>query len=453
MHVYACVCHCREEFGNIFTFQITVTDSGGNEDKALVTIDIVDINDNTPQIQETPEELFITIPENHPVGRIIARITAVDSDLGSNAEFSFMMQGGAGYFEIGGNSGVVKLVASLQALEPPQIFPLTVYAIDRGSLNSSITFQVNLTYSNDHPPIFDPAFYFGSVMECADDGTDIMPMITISATDDDSNAMVSYYINSTDDIGRLFRLDDRGGVADILTQSSGKYDRETADILRFVVFATDNTLGTGDDSAHVTITVTDCNDNNPIFTQELYEVDVYEGTVSGSTVIQVHTNDADINENGEVRYSVDSVAPPSLTDVFGVDPESGGIVTNLDITNEYTGTSSCSSLTEQSNNITLRIKATDQATEQPQLSNYTDVFIRLLDRNSEAPSFIPSNFYSFSISENVENVDIGTVQATDECDQDSVVTYVLVQGDDSEPFEIDERTVIHNYSIVTHGCE
>lgn len=426
--------------GDIFTFQITVTDSGGNEDTALVNISIHDVNDNAPQIQETPEELFITIPENHPVGSTLAIITAVDIDQGTNADYIYVMEGGAGHFEIGIHSGVVQLVTSLQDLEPPKMFPLKVYARDTGGLNTTITFLVNLTYSNDHPPIFNPSIYFGSIPECVDDGSDINPVITIRATDADSNAVVTYYIESTD-IGGLFRLDDRGGVADILTHGSGVYDRETAPTLRFAVFATDGILGTSDDFANVTITVTDCNDNNPIFTQELYEVDVYEGTVRGSTVIQVHTNDADIDENKDVRYTVDSVDPPSLTSVFIVDPVSGGIVTNIDITNQYTGSSTCSSLTEQSNNISLVVKATDQATQQARLSNYTTVFIRLLDRNSHAPSFIPSNFYSFSVSENVEDIDIGRVEATDECDQNSVVTYVLVTGGDTSPFEINQATV------------
>ena len=425
----------------MFTFQITVTDTAGNKDDAIVTIAIIDINDKPPVIQETPQALFITIPENHPVDSTIATITAVDEDLDTNADFTFAMQGGAGYFEINLNTGVVKLVSSLQALEPPRMFPLTVYAIDTGGLNTSVTFMANLTFSNDHPPIFQPSIYFGSVLECADDGTDITPVITVSATDADSNSMVRYYINSSS-VGALFQMDDRGGVADILTNGEGVYDRETADTLVFTVFATDGIVGTDDDVATVTITLTDCNDNHPIFTQDLYDIDVHEGTVQGTTVIQVHTNDADINENAEVRYRIDSVDPPSLSGVFTVDEVSGGIVASTDITNDYTGTSGCSQLAVQpSNNITLRIEATDQATQQTRLSNYTTVFIRLLDRNSEAPSFIPSSFYSFSISENIEDVIVGMVEATDECDLNSVVTYVLVDGEDSAPFAIISSSV------------
>ena len=433
----------REEFGEVFTFQMTVTDTAGNEDSALVTVNVQDINDNPPEIQETPEELFITIPENHPVGSTLRTITAMDKDLGTNADFIFTMEGGAGFFDIDIETGVVELVASLRDLEPPVMFPLTVYAIDTGGLSDEVTFRVNLTFSNDHPPIFESIGYSGSILECVTDGSDVTPVITIRATDDDSNSNVRYYIESSS-TGKLFQLDHRGEGADILTNGSGLYDRETAEVIQFTVYATDGVVGTDDDSATVTISVNDCNDNHPIFTQDFYEVDVFEGTTRGTTIIQVHTNDADIGENEEVRFSVTAVEPASLTDVFVVDPDTGGIVTNLDITNQYTGTSTCSSLTEQSNNITLTIMATDQATQQPQLSNYTTVFIRLLDRNSEAPSFVPTNFYSFSVPENVDDAIVGVVEAVDECDQNSVVTYVLVSGEDSAPFEIDPVTVRNN---------
>ena len=430
----------REVSGNVFTFQMTVMDSAGNQDTAMVTVDIEDVNDNPPIIQQTTGELFITVPENNPVGSVLRTISATDVDLGPNADFFFTLQGAAGFFEIDQNSGVVTQVHSLQSLEPPFIFSLTVTAIDTGGLSSNVSWSVNLTYTNDHPPVFESTTYSGSVEECAADRSDTSPAITLRATDADSNAVVSYYLESSA-TGDLFSVDDRGQVADLLTNGAGVYDRETSDTLMFTVFATDGVMGTEDDSAVVTITVTDCNDNHPIFTQDPYEVDVAEGTVRGTTVTQVHTNDADLGVNQEVLYSIDSVNPSSLTDVFIVDPETGGIVADVDITNEYTGTSTCSSLTEQSNNITLTVRATDQATLQPRLSNRTTVFVRLLDRNSEAPSFLPSSFYSFSVSENTAGVEVGSVRAVDECDQNSVVTYVLISGEDSDPFEIDPATV------------
>ena len=424
--------------GDQFTFEVRVADTGSHLSETIVTIDIVDINDNPPEIQQTPEELFSTIPENHPAGSVIATITARDVDLGTNAEFSFALQGGAGHFEIGLRSGVVRLVTSLGALEAPYVFPLTAYAIDTGGLNDSVNFIVNLTYSNDHPPVFNPSFYFGSVLECAPDGTYTTPRITISATDADSNGVVSYYTESS-----LFQLDLRPGrVADVLAHGFGKFDRETNETIEFLVYATDSTSGTEDDSARVIITIDDCNDNNPIFTQDFYEVDVYENTIAGTTVTQVHTNDADIGTNAEVHYRIFSVDPPALSGVFRTDELSGEIITSVDITSEYTGSSTCSSLGVMSNNITLVIEATDQATEQAQLRKYTTVFIRLLDRNFDAPSFQPTHFYSFSIIENVENIQIGRVNATDVCDINSTITYSIVPGFDSEPFRINSNTVL-----------
>ena len=423
--------------GNVFTFQLKVFDSGNNEDTAMVIINITDINDNPPIVQQPPGGFLITVPENNPVDSVITNITAEDKDIGANAQFLFTLQGGAGYFDIDHETGVITQVASLQALEPPMLFSLTVIARDSGGLSSDAVVTVNLTYANDHAPVFDTPVYSGSVPECAEDGTSISPVITLRATDDDSDSVISYYIEDSP-TGNLFRLNHRGQVADMV--SAGVYDRETTDTYIFTVFATDGILGTEDASATVTITITDCNDHSPIFTQELYDVDVPEGTASGATVIQVHTNDGDIGENAEVDFTIESVEPPSYAAVFSV-VGTGGIVTNVDIDNTYTGSSTCSNILQHSNNVTLTIKATDRATQQSQLSNYTTVFIRLLDRNSEAPSFTPSSFYSFDILENVQGVVLGTVEAVDECDANSAVMYSLVSGEDSDPFEIDENTV------------
>ena len=425
----------RETQGDSFSVEIRVTDTGGHTDTATVFVDIIDINDNPPVIQETSQQLFLTIPENHAVGSVIASITAQDDDIGLNANFTFSLSGGAGYFEMNHRTGIVTLVASLQALEPPMMFDLTAYARDTGSLETSVTFTVNLTYSNDHMPIFNPPLYFGSILECTDNGTDIG--ITISATDADSNARVSYYVVSSS-VGDLFRVDPRPGeVADILAYGEGLFDRETDDSLTFTVAATDSTLGTDDDFATVTITLTDCNDNYPIFTQDFYEVDVFENTFSQVTVIQVHTSDADIGTNADVRYFLRGVDPPELTGVFRVDEETGGVVTNQEITSDLTGTSTCSGLV--SNNVTLTIEAIDQG--MTPLANETVLFIRLLDRNFDAPSFQPSNFYNFSVLENVNDTVVGTVLATDLCDVGSQVTYTIVDGADSDSFRIDEDQV------------
>ena len=430
-----------------------VRDAAGNQDTAMMTVDINDINDNTPEIREPPGGFVFMVAENNPVNSEIVNITAVDVDLGANADILFTLQGGAGYFDINHISGLITQVSSLQALEPPMIFTLTVIARDSGGLSSSRELIVNLTYSNDHTPEFESSVYSGSLPECADGGTPISPPITIRATDEDTNSVVTYYVEDSTE-GDLFQLVHNGQTADILSADSSAFDREIGDTHTFTVYATDGIIGSEDDSATVTIFISDCNDHNPIFTQDLYDVDVPEGTASGTTVIQVHTNDADIGVNEEVRFDIETVAPPLFNSVFRVDTETGGIVTIVDIDNTYTGSSACSELADHSNNATLTIIATDQATvEEDRLSSTTTVVIRLLDRNSEAPSFVPSSFYHFEISENMDGVDLGTVEAIDECDMDSDVTFFLVSSQDSDPFIIDPDTVriTYTYFISYHS--
>ena len=436
MNLLSLVVH-RETQGEMFTFEIKVTDAAGHSTAANVNIVVDDINDNPPLIQQTSSQLFTTIPENHPVGSVIAVIRAKDGDDGINANYTVSLSGGAGFFEVNHTTGVVTLVASLQPLEPPKMFDLTAYARDTGGLESFVVFTVNLTYSNDHMPMFDPPLYSGSITECAVNGSRFISPITISATDGDSNAVVSYYVVPGPN-GAFFRAEPRPGeVAEILVYGEGIFDREIEDSLTFTVAATDSTLGSDDDFASVSVTITDCNDNCPIFTQDFYEVDVFENTVAGATVIQVHTQDADIGTNAEVRYRLSSLDPPELFGVFRVDEITGGVVTNQEITSELTGSSSCAIIS--SNNVSMQIEATDQGANP--CTNETTLFIRLLDRNFDAPSFEPSNFYNFTAVENVNNTIVGTVLASDACDVNSMVTYIISDGTDAPSFDIDENMV------------
>ena len=427
----------RETQGDMFTFEIKVTDDAGHSTTANVNIVVEDINDNPPVIQQTSSQLFTTIPENHPVGSVIAVIRAQDKDDGINANYTVSLSGGAGFFEVDHRTGVVTLVASLQPLEPPKMFDLTAYARDTGGLESSVVFTVNLTYSNDHMPMFDPPLYSGSIAECAANGSRFLLPVTLSATDGDSNAVVSYYVVPGPN-GGFFRVEPRPGeVAEILVYGEGIFDREIIDSFTFNVAATDNTLGSDDDFAPVSVTITDCNDNCPIFTQDFYEVDVFENTVADATVIQVHTQDADIGTNAEVRYRLRSVDPPELFGVFRVDEVTGGVVTKQEITSDLTGSSSCAIIS--SNNVSMQIEATDRGANP--CSNEITLFIRLLDRNFDAPSFEPSNFYNFTAVENVNNTRVGTVLATDVCDVNSKVSYIIGEGTDASSFDIDENLV------------
>lgn len=52
------------------------------------------------------------------------------------------------------------------------------------------------------------------------------------------------------------------------------------------------------DTAYVRIFISDVNDNKPVFTQTVYEVDVDEDADVGSTILTVSANDEDEGKPG-----------------------------------------------------------------------------------------------------------------------------------------------------------
>lgn len=89
----------------------------------LVTVDVGDVNDNSPAFVENP---FVSrIKETAPIGDVVLRAQAVDIDTGSNADLSYSIISGneAGYFAIKSGSGdiVVNRSLDMEVATPPVI--------------------------------------------------------------------------------------------------------------------------------------------------------------------------------------------------------------------------------------------------------------------------------------------------------------------------------------------
>nr|XP_013801637.1 PREDICTED: cadherin-1-like [Apteryx mantelli mantelli] len=111
-------------------------------------------------------------------------------------------------------------------------------------------------------------------------------------------------------------------------------DRE--DISRYILFshAVSANGQPVEDPMEIVITVTDQNDNRPVFTQQVFIGYIEEGAKPGTSVMTVNATDADdgVNvDNGIINYSILSQEPPHQ--MFTIDPEKGiisVIATGLD---------------------------------------------------------------------------------------------------------------------------
>ncbi|XP_061863087.1 cadherin-1-like [Colius striatus] len=183
-----------------------------------------------------------------------------------------------------------------------------------------------------------------------------------------------------------------------------------------------------EDPMEIIITVTDQNDNRPVFTQQVFVGYIEENAKPGTSVMTVNATDADdaINvNNGIIGYSILSEEPRSAQQMFTIDPEKGIISvigTGLD--------------RETTPNYTLIIQAADQ--EGSGLTNTATAIVEVTDANDNPPIFDPTT-YKGIVKENEVGLVVARLHATDQDLQGSPAwqaVYRIRSGDQDGDFTI-----------------
>ncbi|NXP29942.1 CADH1 protein, partial [Scytalopus superciliaris] len=157
-----------------------------------------------------------------------------------------------------------------------------------------------------------------------------------------------------------------------------------------------------EDPMEIIITVTDQNDNRPVFTQPVFVGYIAENAKPGTSVMTVNATDADdgINvNNGIISYSILSEEPKGAQEMFIISAKEGIISvigTGLDW--------------ETTPNYTLIIQAADQ--EGFGLTTTATAIIKVTDVNDNPPIFNP-NMYEGSVNENEPNALVVRLHVTD----------------------------------------
>ena len=87
--------------------------------------------------------------------------------------------------------------------------------------------------------------------------------------------------------------------------TTAELDREQKSDHQFTILATDRAVPYHSSSAKVTVHILDQNDNNPVFTQSQYLVNVLEKSPIGSAVFHLVALDADSGRNGDVMFGME----------------------------------------------------------------------------------------------------------------------------------------------------
>ncbi|XP_037833226.1 protocadherin alpha-8 isoform X12 [Kryptolebias marmoratus] len=149
----------REE---ISSYEITIkaTDCGEPSLSAFktITIQVTDINDNTPQFPQNPVNFYLS--ENNVAGNFIFSVSAADKDVNENAVISYhIVRVGRqndimSFLNINSENGNISALKSFD-FETLKTFQFQVVATDSGapSLSSNVTVNVFILDQNDNPPV------------------------------------------------------------------------------------------------------------------------------------------------------------------------------------------------------------------------------------------------------------------------------------------------------------
>lgn len=173
----------RERLSN-FTLSIRATDQGNvmfrESTDAVIYVTIDDANDNPPVFVGAPYNASVS--ENAAVGTSIARASATDLDLGTNADIAYSLDYNGGEFDIDTVSGIITVEGQLLVANQ-SLYLISVVASD-GIFEARTNITITLIEVNDNAPRFTPLPQ-SSVMvpENTAVGTVLM---NISVSDDDT---------------------------------------------------------------------------------------------------------------------------------------------------------------------------------------------------------------------------------------------------------------------------
>ncbi|KAK0183285.1 hypothetical protein PV327_001340 [Microctonus hyperodae] len=395
------------------------------EAETTVVVIVLDTNDLNPLFY--PTEYKETVTEDTPLHRSILRVAAEDADLGRNGEIYYSFAEETEQFAVHPVSGVITLTRPLRYADRA-IHDLVVLAEDRGALfrgvGTSRASTARVTIRVQQVNLYAPEIYVNHLPDIVENSNaDVYAIVRVVDRDEGIHGEIASLDIVGGDPDGHFRV--RHG------QKPGEYSIEILHLLdregarqgyNLSLRAIDR--GTPPRFSHkiVPVHLTDVNDNAPVFSREIYDVDVSETAPVNTPVIKLKVTDADQGKNALVSLEI---VGGNEGGEFYVNANTGMLYTAVPLDAETKAL------------YTLTVSAVDQGNTGTRKQSSAKVKIHVVDANDNDPTFEQSTM----VVEIDENKPAGTnvikVTAKDKDSGENAYISYSIDNIEEIPFEID----------------
>ncbi|CAG5121604.1 unnamed protein product [Candidula unifasciata] len=282
----------------------------------------------------TRAQISFDVQEEKPAPLLLGNI-ASKANITKTAGMEFHLMTKNDLFAVDASTGdfsaIVVLDRESQCGSSPSCIITTLVAVSR-SPDSLLRYTVNVTIhdANDQKPYFKFTSFPKSLSEFVPLHTTIkLPTAEDNDMEPSFKVQKYYLLPESQTVFDLVvqRVNQSDGSVDFDVQLrlKQKLDREKADSYTLTLVASDLGSPSNEGRLQVVITVTDENDNSPVFQKPEYNITINESTPIDTSVLNVLATDADIGENGRVGYEISNNIDRRVTKYFVADRASGAV--------------------------------------------------------------------------------------------------------------------------------
>ncbi|XP_048838530.1 protocadherin beta-15-like isoform X6 [Brienomyrus brachyistius] len=352
------------------TLLLTASDGGTPQRSgtAVIHVTVLDANDNIPVFSQAVYK--VSLPENSPLDVVVVTVSATDADEGPNGEVTYdfgrVSDKVMRLFTINKKTGDIKTTADVD-FEEESYYELQIQGRDGSGLAANTKVIIEITDVNDNAPVIFLKSLNNPIPENAPPGTEV-GIINVQDNDSEENKNIRCSIQHNVPFKLVPSIKNYYSLV-----TTSELDREVVTDYNITITATDEGSPPLSSSKTIQLSVSDVNDNSPVFDKQSYGAQVTENNKPGSSICSVTARDPDWRQNGTVFYSLlpSEVNGVPVSSFLSINGDTGVIhaVRSFDY--------------EQSRSFKAHVVARDNGS--PPLSSNVTVSVHITDQNDNSP--------------------------------------------------------------------